>query len=391
MFLKLVTSVLFILVMNSMYSQGEFIVEYDLENNSFNKIGSKIDDVTFIIPGFNTFDENSSIFYFLSSSEQKAIYGINTETGEIQDFLLSENLWAIEFSNSLNKLFAIETDQNSDTKQLVSIDFISNQIIEIGSPINSSSMFQGFDSFNDKDLLYTFTAPPNTLYSISAVSGEIIYNPSINLAPGQAIQHYDYNPTTGKLYTLASENQGNSVFLATINIETGDISKIGESITDLGIGGSSTINSEDDLYLYLHLKEGKNIISTISLETGENVSNTEFIVDDEDNLIDIEYNNNSQKIFSKHWDATTTSTLNEMSPSPKFFPNPATNSISFKHLPLESALFFDVYNSDGKQVLSNVQILDQKVSLSNLHNGIYFANIYTNDKLISICKFIIQK
>lgn len=385
------------LSLSSIYTQGEYVVEYDLTNNSISKIGNKIDDVTFIYPGFNTYNENASIFYFRSTLEKDAIYGVNTITGEIENtFVLDnatvvQNLTAIEFSNSLDKLFGILTDQTSETKQFVSIDFTNNELVPLGSPLMNSSSFQGYDSFNDKDALFTFTAPPNILYSISATSGEVIHSPEINLATGQAIQHYDYHPSSGKLYTLISENQGNDVFLATINIETGDIFQLGPSINDLGIGGSSAINSEDNLYMHLHFQGDRHTISTLSLATGENIDNYDFNVANPDNLIDLEYDNKSNKVFSKHWEAMTSGTSAEINLTPKLYPNPASNLISFENLNSSSEMFLDIYDSNGKKVLNNIQLENQKMQLSSLSNGLYIANIRTHDKLIYIAKFIVEK
>ncbi len=342
-----------------LFAQGEYIVELDLTTNSFTKIGAKIDDVTFIIPGYNTYDRNGSIFYFISAQEKFAIYGIDTKSGDEVFSMPIENFTAIEYSNSLDKLFAIKTDVTNNTKYLVHINTSSQEVTQVGGVLEAASMFQGYDAFNDKDNVYTFTGPPNILYSIDAVSGQTIHEPQISLPAGQAIQHYDYHPTTGLLYTLISEGDGAQVFLAKINIENASIEKIGDGIGDLGNGGSAAINENTNSYNYLHVFAGSHWHTSLSLETGEIIHNKEINTAALDNLVDLEYDNVQDKYFAKHWDAmSTTSVIESIHSNINIYPNPAQNQIV-----IES-------NESGKKI-NAVSLLDiSGKKIKDLYTGI---------------------
>ena len=371
-------------------AQGEFVVRYDLDNNSIDKVGPKVEDVMFIIPGFNSFNENEGIFYFMSS--ESILYGIDVSDGEVFDRIIAEDLTAIEYSNKLKTLFGIRRDQENGNKSFVRINFTSGQFETIGDPIESSSTFQGYDSFSDKDSLFTFMAPPGILYSIHAVTGKVKFSPVIDLPSTQTIQHFNYHPDTGILYSLISENGGDQVFLAKLNPQTAQIEKIGSSISNLNFGGSGAINVRDNQYLCLFRDQGGDWVGAINLDNGTVEFKERIDLDNQDNLIDIEYDNRSNSIYSKHWDALISSAQNIVENRPTVFPNPTTDLIAIKGLPLDQTEYnIQVFNSAGLCIVDAAVAEGGSLSLKGYPDGIYIFKIFDKTELLFSNQISIQK
>ncbi len=380
-----------ILTSNCLSAQGEFVVEYNLENGTFEKVSQKIDDVTYISPGYNTYNENAGIFYFISSTEKRGIYAIDSESGEELFFHQTDNLKAIEYSHVLDQLFCIRTDQSINKKFLSIVDLATGQVTDISDPIESSSMYQGYDSFNEKDTIFTFLAPSNILYSIHAVTGEILHQPNIQTQTGEALQHMEYYHETGVLYALISIGSGSGVVLATMDTATGEITKSANSHFDLDIGGSSAMDQNNGYYMYKYRGGGPDNLVALDINTGEVVFSQLYEREPQDNLIDIEYDNVKQKLYSKHWDSMITNVENVSNVNLDITPNPAANHITIQNLDaIHEGAYLDLHDKTGKTIIKKHKLSSPNISLPLLVDGIYFLSIYSDKKHYHNSKVVIQ-
>lgn len=71
------------------------------------------------------------------------------------------------------------------------------------------------------------------------------------------------------------------------------------------------------------------------------------------------------------------------------YPNPAKDSINFQTYNDESITKADIYDLMGKKIFTS-EVINNKLQLSNIDNGIYIVNIHTNKSLYS-AKIIIKK
>ncbi len=387
--MKSLFTILLVLTSFILNAQNEFIVEYNLEDFTFQKVSKKIDDVSFIFPGMNTYDQNSSIFYFISSQEKEGVYGINVVSGELESFFESQNIQAIEFSNSLNELYAIKIDITNNIKQLVQLDVDSGTVLSVSDTIPASTMFQGQDAFNDKLQQYTFTGPPNILYTLDTQSGTILHQPTLSFPQGINIQHYEYDTQSGNLYALFSEDSGNSVFLAKIDVTTGVYDKIGESKTNLYIGGSATIDEANKLYLYIYRQSQSYYLAALSLIDGEIIFNQPVSIEDTDNLIDLEFDNVTGKLYSKHWDSLTSSNDELSSLETSLYPNP-TNGVLFLYSSELQIQKFEIFDFSGNLVHSD-NLVGGQILLPMLPNGNYIFKWKDKSKKVGHLKFSVVK
>lgn len=358
--------VVFTLITSHLFAQREFIVEIFSEEGTFKKVSPAVDDVAYIFPGMNTYDDNSGTFYFISSGPKENLYGISVEEQEVVSSVDANGLRSPEYSNSLDKLFGIISDQNSDTKTFVSFDSESGRV-EQGEVISGSSTYQGYDAFNDKDQIYTFTSPPGILYSFDANTMALLYEPPIVLPTGHGIQHYQYDNTNGNLYGVVA-GPNDLFYLVSIDIETARFTKIGEDIETQFRGGSGTIDEKNQRYI-CHASDQLLILDLIS---GEVLSHT-FIegLDDRDNLFDIEYDNQRNRLFSKHWDAMISSTTDQSAELIHVFPTVATDMLFIETNLNLNEYRINMINANGIEVNCGHLLADNLLDVSCLPNGIY--------------------
>jgi len=120
-------------------AQGEFLVELDIENNSYTRIGKPVPGVTFIFPSFNTYDENNGRYIFSSSLEEERLYALNSSDGSVAQSPLTQEVKSPEYSNGLDMMFGILPNNLENNKSFVSIDMENGVITQMGIPLPSSS------------------------------------------------------------------------------------------------------------------------------------------------------------------------------------------------------------------------------------------------------------
>ena len=183
-----------------------------------------------------------------------------------------------------------------------------------------------------------------------------------------------------------------AVVLVNIDIATGAITQSPVIHSDLENGNSATINQIDGQYLYKIRKGSNNHVISLDLTTGELLFELIFKVDSQDNLIDIEYDNKKQKLYSKHWDAMITNVHDNVIGDIELYPNPVYDHLIIKNLPSEGQPYYlDIYDLSGKTVVNKLKIKNEVIDLPEIASGQYFISIYNDQGTFKKDKTLIKR
>lgn len=233
---RIILFLLFNLIHFTSFSQGEFVIEIDRQTGSYIKTGPAIPDVNWVYPQESTYDENTGTFIFPSAVTNHNLYSIDVSDGSIISNPNLGNVSLFEFDDASNILYGLEIDGINNVKNLVAINPATAAYTQIGNSLLGASLFSGASTFDKINHRYIFLNPPNILYCINATNGDIISNPNLLLAPGENLLHFSFDNSTGILYGLLQDNNGQNCFLVSINTTTGAYTKIGPGTT-FGLGG----------------------------------------------------------------------------------------------------------------------------------------------------------
>ncbi|MCB9241675.1 MAG: T9SS type A sorting domain-containing protein [Flavobacteriales bacterium] len=303
----------------SVFGQGEFVIEFDLANETIIKTGPKVEGLTWIYPNERTFDQNNGRFILNSSNSSDdgiRLYSVNTSDGSTQyNPPLGISISTFQYSNATNTLYGLEQDNPNGVKYLVSINQVNGSTARIGNSIPSSAVYVGNPSaFDETNQVFTFIAPNSgsspILYSIDVSDGTIIYNSTISLATGtvsQNIMHIDYDNSTGTLYGFLQDNGTGKYHLIEINPETAAFTTIGTGTTDASADGSGTIDEVNQEFIYLYRRSpGEYSVVHLDMSNGNQNNKIDVgLANTSDNLYGIEYDHNQEKLFAYHWESVS--------------------------------------------------------------------------------------
>lgn len=80
---------------------------------------------------------------------------------------------------------------------------------------------------------------------------------------------------------------------------------------------------------------------------------------------------------------------NEVSTNWALSPNPSTNYITIQIKELPNNTSYYIYNTTGKQVMANA-LTNENINIKNLPNGVYYANIKSDNIRYNTIKFVKQ-
>lgn len=162
------------------------------------------------------FDDINNRYIFIGgdSSNNSHLYSINAATGAIvsqpsfpalADPL--DNIVEPEYGNATNKLYALHWDNSAGTEYFVSIDPATGAHTIINSIPGVAWIQGGFTTFDEFHKRYLFKGGDNSgnwyLYSIDAVTGNVTYNPTFPVFPGDDnIIMPETDSTNGVTYAL---------------------------------------------------------------------------------------------------------------------------------------------------------------------------------------------
>lgn len=385
-----VTAVFYFICLFS-FSQGEFIIEIDRATGSYVKTGPAIGGITYIYPDDRAFDESTGTFIFPSSLVAHRLYSIDVTNDSTVHSPLINNIFYFQFDNATGTLYGLEQDNANNQKNFISIDPASGVYTPLGSPVPGSSLFSGaFSAYDKLNHVYYFLDPPNRLYSIDALTGNVLANPPLVLAPGENIYHFA--SSSGTLYGLLHDNSIATFFLVTIDPLTGTITRIGPG-TISGTGtGSSAIDEASHQYIYLYSGSGYYGIITMDLVTGAMIYCNTIPLALNDNVFSLQYDNVNQKLYSIHWDDEITTaglTENDHRKTLRAYPQPFFAEVTIAApVNMQNACMV-IYNAEGQVVREIKNISGREITLKreDLAAGLYYylltegGSVIGSDKL----------
>ncbi|HLP94971.1 MAG TPA: T9SS type A sorting domain-containing protein [Saprospiraceae bacterium] len=380
---------LFWVVTNSS-AQGEYIIEVDPATGTFIKPNTPINGVTWVQGYVSTYDEIHGFYIFPATTINGLI------TVDSNDSIIFNppfgSILECQYDNSSGILYGLK---NSGSGQFVfgSINPSTANHSPIGAgPISGmSGLYQGMSTFDKNAHRYIIYVSENRLFSINAITGNVLSNPTVMLNPGEILLHISYDDDNNQLYGLIQNSS--QTFLVQINTTSGAVTKIGNGIAFGPGGGTSTIDQMNRYYIFHYSLDLSYFIAVIDITTGNLLYNNQVLFAPGGNINSIQYDNVKKKLYAQHWEAprllgiNTFSTLNALA----FYPNPFSEQTTLKtDYSLHNATL-TVNNSFGQTVMQVKNISGQTVTLQrgDLPSGLYFLHLTESNQVIAEGKFVI--
>jgi len=168
-----------------------------------------------------------------------------------------------------------------------------------------------FTFIDEKNELFVFRGGDKdfnwALYSVDIHTGNILAAPSIPILedPQDNLIGLQIDHSTGKLFALHWDASEMQEYLVTVNRETGVHSIVAPIPGVEFIAGGSMYDSQNSRYIFIGIEAGITYIYTLSTADGNLEYKTLFPqLDEEDNIINMNYDNVSGKLIGLHWDAS---------------------------------------------------------------------------------------
>lgn len=369
------------------FSQGEFLIEIDTATGSYSQIGNPINGIGWVYPYIRGYDEIHGVYIFQGGNPSvDHLYSIDVTNGsiiynpyftpsgtgarELKHDNANDSLYGLYWNSSLSQFFMATVNPSSGLCTYIT----SNPIAGLNGTM------QGATAYDDIHHRY-FTLQSNQLFSIDALSGNLISSPVLSLAPGDQLSHFCYNNTIDTLNGLIQNSNTQLCYVAYINTITGAITKMGSG-TPLGIGGgSSSIDRINQRYIYTYTTGGSNFyITAADITNGNIISNKLIPLGSGDNIHSISFDNVRGKLYGIQWDAvigsiTTLNSSDVINISPNPFSTQTTVQITNYDMQNTSYKFemYDVFGRIVKQlVISNSPFVIER---DNLPSGLYFIRL----------------
>ncbi|MCX6257082.1 MAG: T9SS type A sorting domain-containing protein [Bacteroidia bacterium] len=295
-------------VISEIYSQGEFIINIDTATGSFTQIGSAINGIGWVSPYIRAYDEVHGHYIFQGGvSIPDHLYTIDVSDGSI----ISNPYYPptgscvreIKYDNSNDSLYGLYWNSSLSHFYLATVNPSTGLIIHIYSSTITglSSIAQGNTAYDSNNHRY-FVITGNHLYSIDALTGNLISSPVLSLGSNQTVIHFCYNHSLNIINGMIMNSSTNLCYLVSIDPVTGGLTIIGTG-TPYGVGGgSSAIDTLNQRYMFT--SGGSNFyITTIEIATGNVISHHYLPLGCGDNIHSVSYDNVKAKLFGVQWDA----------------------------------------------------------------------------------------
>ncbi len=392
---KLLTLLALALCLNGM-GQNEYLALVNSVNCSYSKFDS-IPNAHLIEVNSSTIDENNHRYFFigtLANNMPNSLYIINTLTGGvINSYKMISNkqdslLIGLEYDNSSDTLYGIlETDTTKNT-YFVWIDLTNGAIHSIS--LLPGQYFGEGSSTYDKNHHRYFYAAGSARYVIDARTGNVVYSySSVN-------QLIKYNNTTDKLYGI-SQPTSQPMEFDSITVSTGVAHKIDTLPFQsfVAIPFIKAMNETHGKYTCVgQTTSGPNMLYTIDINTGNIVYQPIDTLFGNNNLIEFQYDNIQDTLFALHWGPPTCADCAGIeqyannNEHVNIYPNPNNGSFVIEPspsltLPQGKGTLMQVYDVNGKLVLS--QTINGKTSIdaSALNEGVYNISLQSNKGVVN--------
>lgn len=384
------------------FSQKEYLVTVDPSSGNYTKMDSIPGVMYILLFDLTTIDQSNHHFIFIGGPTQTNfnLVTLNSLNGKIisnPSFPNYSGLIGLTYSKSTDALYGLII--NSGIYSLVTFNTQTGNY----STIKSFSNIEGINEFslddNDQHIILNGTDNGNAvLATFDILTGNMIAE-----IPSE-ISNMVYDNLSNKLYgIIITVGQGNTgVFtFGTENTNTGAFTAIGNLPSDItGITqGNVTFDENDHLYIFTASdNSGDSYLYSIDANSGNVVYKAPVSLTNdinEDNLIQFRYDNSLGKLYALHWEAKTITQSDSscnLKVQTKLYPNPFGNFLIVNKNPTICKVRMNLYTAIGQLLITGRVINDgeNKIMLSNLANGVYFYEFYSNNKILLTGKIVKQ-
>ena len=308
---SILVAILAISFLNQGNSQAQFLVSYSEDCStisSFHQISENDVSGATSAQGFYAYNPDDEIYYYLVFNPLSSIIGVNAESGQIlqevplfdQNTGQSTNISRMIYSRRLGRLLAVADDR------LVMINPVNGEI-DVTSGTESIEGGVAQISYLERDSVLALTVGgglDRALYIIDDRTGDVLFDSDFDFVDDEDIQHHSYDQSTGRLYGVVRSLQTGTFNFVEINVEDGTLRRIGDTHSDFAYSGTSTIDEENEEYIYLGSFESEWWVVKIDLNTGEVVKNQMVqLTGNSDRVDDLVYDDESETLYSKFYDA----------------------------------------------------------------------------------------
>lgn len=383
-------AVLLLFISSFLSAQGEYIIEIDPATGSYTKPNTPIYGVTYVSSRVSTYDEINGLYTFPATTVN-GLVTVNSDDSIVYNPPFAA-IYECHYDKSSGVLYGLH---NLSSGKIVfgSVNPATADFSQIGTdPISGmGGTFQGMSTFDKNYHRYIVYASDYRLFSIDALTGNVLSSPTPVLNSGESLVHFCYDDSTNNLYGLLQNSS--KTFLVLINTSTGVITKIGNGTTYGFGGGASTIDELNRRYMYCYTVNGTYYVAVIDITTGNLMYNNPILFANGGNINTLEYDNVKKKLYGQHWDVTSSTGLGHISNlnSILFYPNPFSTQTTLQtDYPLNNATL-TVVNCFG-EIVSQMKYTNSRTVVFNrdhLPTGLYIVRLTEEDKIVAVDKLVI--
>lgn len=379
---------------------GEFLMLGQL--NPYTGIISEQDTITQIYAyalSTSTFDQSRQYFIFkgLDTDEHmklisRDVNNNSTVYSPLNDFTIndfqydmnSKNLYAL--GNYISDSTLIDTTNGGVYMYEYATRFMSVNI-ENGEAVQHSQLpdiiafpagNSSFDANNGRYFISGFDAQNTTrLYAIDAATGLIISDAAINLGNDQYLNELEYNNEDNSLYGIYRDNNIGLLAVATVNIESGEISILAELKNAFAFTpGASVFDQMSQRFIFYYLNSSyQSHMLVYDVLTNEIVSDVEI----PGSFTEIEIDNSNYAYMK--YGATSNPETRPKGNQLTIYPNPAFSEFRVHCEDKISTIM--IFDMTGKEIYHTSCALrnNEFVDSEQFDPGIYFVRVETENKV----------
>ena len=392
------------------FSQREFLVTLNYTNANYNIIDS-IPGVMWILDGTSAFDENHHLYFFegnntgISPWYLYAVNAITRQTVHRNKLLVngdsSGSILELAFNNQTGLLNGIYLNNILGTADFVSIVPESGAVTVLNPIPDFNGIGVCSSTFDQNHHRYIFegylSGERSRIISIDANNGEIVSSPEVTPYPvhGYSPSSLFYNNDDNKLYGFYQDD--GTFNWDSINITTAAANLIADIPELAGITGPpkfKALDERDHRFIFLGLDHASDYrLYSIDFRNGNILSDPVYPYAtnavDQENVIELIYDNKINQLYALHWGPEPTSVLPSVLNDcveirdVKVFPNPFASEAIIdltKEIPDVTITLYDVL---GRRLLSGNyhNVSEIKLKKGSLPQSICFLTIECNGHL----------
>lgn len=385
-------------------TNGEWLVEMNPEDGSFEPLGPMMTDIYTIFGGIHCKDEVNGQYIFMRADNPIGFVSVDITNGEIvlqtpHPLGFITNLWGFYCYENCDSLLLILQDPDASYNTYFAFldRFNGTELMQFGDTIpneatdmwNVSKVYHSFDRINNH--LYLYSEEASLLRIMEVPSGEIIHTYSTELSP----MFISFDEVNHKLYALENTEPYTyrlMVFVSGLN----EFVQLGSTFTSSSYGyDSHTIDGNNQrLFVTRNTAGNPSFMMSIDLNTGELLTDVQTMPEDPNsglfggpNVIHGEYFNSTDQLIALHWgDGTRITSVSSLTASKKdvqIFPNPNHGAFKFDFDENTGESYnLTILNTKGQIVYKKADLKRDHLLNLDLASGYYIANVIIEDGVV---------